>query len=127
MANPWATAPPMFPDHEKGATMPVTDHSSPRVGHATGPESFDDFRCLQLHDVRRRAEEAEARPSTDGPGDLPCARAAWRRLYRDMRRADAATVAHLKRHEVEQHASRLGYGYFRIRVSGRGAFMPLPR
>jgi hypothetical protein len=90
-------------------------------------ESFEDFQSLHLQEVRRRADEAETRPAVSGTADLPFTKAAWRRLYRDMRRGKASRVAELKRHEVEDHASTLGYGYFRIRVTGADAFMPLLR
>jgi hypothetical protein len=92
------------------------------------PETFDAFRSLGLQEVLRRAEEAEARSApSDASGPSPCAKPAWRRLYRDMRQAQASTVDHLKRRTVERHASTLGYGYFRIRVNSADAFMPLPR
>ena len=107
--------------------MSVTCPVSPRAGGDGSPETYDDFQSLDLEEVRRRAEAVEAHPSANAPTDLPCARAAWRQLYREMRRSGAATVAHLKRHQLERHASKLGYGYFRIRVSSRDAFMPLPR
>jgi len=107
--------------------MTVSQRLSSRANRSTTPESFEDFRSLGLQEVLRRAEEAEARPRENAVADLLWAKAAWRRLYRDMRRARASTVAQLKRHEVERHASTLGFGYFRIRVTGRDAFMPLRR
>ena len=107
--------------------MTVSRPQSSSAHRPKTPESFEDFCSLHLQEVLRRAEEAEARPSQNAAADLLWAKAAWRRLYRDMRRARASTVAHLKRHEVERHASTLGFGYFRIRVTGRDAFMPLRR
>ena len=106
--------------------MTVSQRLSSRASRSTTPESFEDFRSLGLQEVLRRAEEAEARPRENAAADL-WAKAAWRRLYRAMRRARASTVAQLKRHEVERHASTLGFGYFRIRMTGRDAFMPLRR
>jgi hypothetical protein len=96
------------------------------ASHSDG-ESFEDFRCLHLQEVRERAEAVEARPEENGCAPAPCVRAGWRSLYREMRRAGAATVAHLGRRDVERHASTLGYGYFRVRVASRDAFMPLSR
>ena len=106
--------------------MAASTPLSSRPVRPTIAESFDDFECLHVQEVRRRAEEVEARPTETGCAPAPCARAGWRRLYRDMRRARVSTVAHLPRSDVERHASRLGYGYFRIRVASRDAFMPLP-
>jgi hypothetical protein len=107
--------------------MSVTPSRSTRANTEKDSESFVDFQSLHLQEVRCRAEAVEARPREIAGSSLPCARAAWRGLYRDMRRTRASTVANLRRHEVEHHASKLGYGYFRIRLSSRDAFMPLPR
>ncbi|CAA9478806.1 MAG: hypothetical protein AVDCRST_MAG17-25 [uncultured Solirubrobacterales bacterium] len=99
--------------------------SSPAVRSARS-EGFDEFLSLPRQEVLRRAEEAETRSVEKAPLPDPCAKAAWRRLYREMRRSRAASVANLRRQDVERHASMLGYGYFRIRVNSRDGFMPLP-
>jgi hypothetical protein len=107
--------------------MSITPSRSTRADGRTDSESFVDFQSLRVQEVRRRAEAVEARPKEIAGSSLSWSRAAWRGLYRDMRRTRASTVANLRRHEVEHHASKLGYGYFRIRLSSRDAFMPLLR
>jgi len=105
--------------------MSVASVRSPVARLQATPESFEDFTSLDLNEVLHRAEAVEARPEENAAAPLPCAEGAWRRVYREMIRARVTKVAHLKRHEVERHASKLGYGYFRIRVNNRDAFMPL--
>ncbi len=89
-------------------------------------ESFHHFRALAFEEVRERAERAERlmRSAGEDTIDLPCQEVAWRWLHREMRRAKAAIVADLKAPVVESYASRLGYGYFRVRYGRRDAFMP---
>jgi hypothetical protein len=86
-------------------------------------ETFREFRALALDEVRRGAEEAERRPRGSEARELPGEDAAWRRLYRDLRRAKASSVAQLNRETLEKHASLLGYGYF-IRSGRKDSFMP---
>jgi hypothetical protein len=105
-------------------SVEVTRSHAPR--RRSAPESFEDFTSLGLDEVLRCAEAIEARPEDHAAAPVPCVNGAWRRLYRDMRRARVTTVADLKPDEVERHASKLGYGYFRTGMGGRDAFMPLP-
>ena len=87
-------------------------------------ETFRHFRALTAEEVRERAERAEMRVRATQRSDLPSDAAAWRWLHREMRRARASTVAELKTKVAESYASRLGYGYFRVRYGRRDAFMP---
>ena len=87
-------------------------------------ETFEDFRLLASGEVLQRAQAVELQPRGVEESSPTCDDAAWRQLYRDMRGARASTVAELKPKVVEEYASRLGYGYLRIRYGRRGAFMP---
>jgi hypothetical protein len=86
-------------------------------------ETFRDFELLASEDVLHRAKEAEEWPHAAKGTEMPSPDAAWRRLYRELRAAGASTVADLQTQAVEEHAERLGYGYF-IRYGRHNKFMP---
>jgi hypothetical protein len=86
-------------------------------------ETFQDFESLACEAVLHRAKKAEESPRGAQGVKLPANGAAWRRLYRELRRAGASTVADLETKAVEEHAERLGYGYF-IRYGRHNKFMP---
>ena len=90
-------------------------------------ETYEDFLRLGSGEVLERAKEAEERPREIDALRPHGDERTWRRLYRDMRRASASTVADLKITLVEEYASKLGYGYLRVRHGRRDAFMPLKR
>jgi len=95
-------------------------------------ETVGEFRALTFEEVGQRAASRKAEVE-EAKRELRVERInalgnpdAWPRLHRAMRRAEAATVADLGDDEVEDWASKLGYGVFRRGV-GRGVFMPLGR